>query len=62
LADDLPPPMEGQTPAVDKVIPDFLRHETDGSTQLDIGQASLPQIEDRLGADVKELGDLDGCP
>jgi hypothetical protein len=54
--------MEGQTATVDQVIPDFLRHETDGSAQLDVGKPSLTQIEDRFGANVKELGDLDGCP
>jgi len=62
FANDLSQAMGGQSTAVSEVIFDFLRHETDGSPQLDEGQPTLPQVKDRLDADMKKVGNLSGCP
>jgi hypothetical protein len=54
--------MGGQAATAVKVIFDFLRHKADGPAQLDIGQASLAQIEDGLETDMKVFGNLLGRP
>jgi 5'-3' exonuclease len=41
-----------------KVIFDFLRDETDGPAQLDVGQSSLAQIKNGLEADMEMLGNV----
>jgi hypothetical protein len=54
--------VSGQAATTHEIVFDFLRDETDGSAQLDIGQSLLPQVKNSLEADMEILGDLLGCP
>jgi hypothetical protein len=40
-----------------EIVFDFLRDETDGPAQLDIGQSFFAQVEDGLETDMEILGD-----
>jgi hypothetical protein len=47
---------------LEQVRANFLRLESDGTAELQVGQAHLAEIENGFDADPKEIGNLIRCP
>jgi len=62
LAGDLSQTVRSKTTAVGEILPDFPGNETNRAAKFDKGQALLAEFKDALGADVKKLTHLLGCP
>jgi hypothetical protein len=54
--------MGSQSAAIRQVILDFLRHEANGSPDMNEWQPSFSQVEDGLNAYMEEFGHFSGSP
>ncbi len=49
--------MSGQVLVLAEIVFDLLRIESDGTSELDIGQSSFSEIKDRFRADFEVVSD-----